>query len=71
MQYIQEVTVDGNDLVVTIRNAVSQSLVGTKRWEGAARYVFATKQFSDRKSPTYVMAVPMKAGLDLADLESV
>lgn len=69
MKCIQEVTVDGEDLVVSIYRARPCGMprwstpMATRRWKGAAKYVYATKDFQD-KGAVFVLAVPIKAGLD-------
>jgi len=67
MKVIQEVSVDGQDLVVTLKDTAGKVLA-ERRWGGAARYVYATKEFSD-KGHVFVLAVPVKAGLDIKGAE--
>ena len=70
MKCIQEVTVDGEDLVVSIYQARrfgkgkhSSTPMKTRTWKGAAKYIYATKDFAD-KGAVFVLAVPVTAGLD-------
>ena len=73
MKYIQEVKVDGHDLILIVRRADAPAGEGAAhvvRWTGAARYVYTTKEFADR-GHVYVLAVPVQAGLDVVPGEQV
>jgi len=72
LKLIQEVVVEGNDLVFVLRNPATDKVLGRKRWRDGARFVYATKEFTDR-GHVHVLAVPVSANLeidenDLADL---
>lgn len=67
-KYIQEVVVDGNDLLVSVRGVDDTKPLGLRRWKGAARYVYATKEFKG-KGVVMVLAVPVQAGIDLTETE--
>lgn len=64
MKYRQEITVEGEDMVLTIRSTVLNRLLGKRRWKGAAKYIYATKEFKD-KGHVFVLAVPVAATLDI------
>lgn len=64
MKLIQEVTVEGDDMVLTVRSPATKKVIGTRRWKDAAKYIYATKEFKG-KGHVYVLAVPVQAGLNI------
>ena len=63
MKLLQTITVDGADMLLTVTKT-NGKVMGERRWRGAAKYVYATKEFKDR-GHVFVMAVPMVAKLDV------
>jgi len=63
MKLQQTIAVEGKDMVLTV-TGVNGKVLGTRRWEGAAKYIYATKEFSDR-GHVFVLAVPVAATLDI------
>lgn len=64
MKLIQEVTVEGDDMVLTVRNPFTKTVIGSRRWKGAAKFIYATKEF-EGKGHVFILAVPVQAGLDI------
>lgn len=62
MKLHQKITVEGNDMVLTVTRA-NGKVMGERRWRGAAKYIYATKEF--KGGAVFVMAVPVAAKLDI------
>jgi hypothetical protein len=63
MRYTQEVEVDGDDLLITVKEYRGPRVL-TRRWQGAAKYIAGYR--SPNQGPKHiVLSLPVKAGINI------
>ena len=64
MKITQEVQIDGDDLILTMRQHGKPDVLATRRWRGAAKYVVGRQKKNDGIT-RIVLAIPERAGFNI------